>query len=264
MTRSVFREPEWRNKRHLLNPSKFKEYELYASGKGFLNVVNPFRNHLEIFTPIDPLTEDALHELEKKTTLQLIRKTLNPAERSLLEAHGFRLVKNWGTLLLDTASEPALDDTTRKNIRKGESRLAFAAIKDEKRFREYYDLFKTSRKALGFRTPPYRELLKVFSNPFYTVFAVEDKETHRIVAGLGTIHNDAYLQEVNAARDNKFFFANDYLKWKIIGYCKDSGIRYYDFAGCDPDPRPHTKEYNIRKYKEKWGGTFHHVYHFTR
>jgi lipid II:glycine glycyltransferase (peptidoglycan interpeptide bridge formation enzyme) len=261
---SVFREPAWRNDRHLLNPSKWKEYELHAMGLGLLNNFNIFPDYIEKFTHIDELTQEAIDGLHRKTRIHIIRKQISQEEESILKKNKFALYKTWGTLILDTSKEIHLDGNTSKNIRKGESRLLFFEIASPEHFKEYYDLFKLSRKELGFKTPAYNAYKKLMHNQHYKVYAVKDNETGAIVAGMGTIKNEHYMLEVNAARDKTCFFANDFLKWKLIQHCKEKGISYYDFAGCNPHPEEGSKDFNLRKFKEKWGGEFYYEYIFRR
>jgi len=189
---------------------------------------------------------------------------MSEEEKKLLENNNFKLKRTWGTLILEPSKEINLDSNTSKNIRKSEKRLDFLKIDSESDFKEYYDLFKESRKELGFKTPSYKYFLEVKKNKYYLAFAVKSKETNKIVAGIATIHNENYLLEINAARDKKHYYANDYLKWKIIEYCKLQGIKYYDFAGCNPDPKEGTKDFNIKRFKEKWGGDFYYEYTYKR
>lgn len=260
--KSVFREAEWRKSRHFLNPSKWKEYELHVSGLGFLNRLNFLSEHVERFTHIDTVTEEELVKLHRKSKVHVIRKELSSAERSLLEKHGFRLDKVWGTLILDMSKELQIDKGNRSIIRKGERLLSFHIVDNLNDFKAYYQLFKGVRREEGLKTASFDEYLKVFGNRFYKVFVA--KLEGRIVAGIGTIFNENYMLQLNIARDKKHSYAADYLTFMIIKYCKDKGIKWFDFAGVDPAPKEHSKDYFIRKYKEKWGGEFFNEYVFRR
>ena len=264
MEQSIFREDSWRSNRHFLNPSKWKEYELHVCGLGFLNKINLFKDYFEKFTPIDPIEEQSLVNLNKKTTLHIIRKDLILSEKKLLDTYNFKLIKTWGTLILNLEKEIKLDENTLKNIRKGEKRLEFFQVINLEDLTQYYTLFKDSRKKIKFKTTSFKEYEKIFSLNGYKIFVVRDKESKNIVAGLGTISNHIYLLEVNAARDDKYFFANDFLKWKIINYCKENNLKYYDFAGVNPVPKQNSKDLNLRKFKEKWGGEFYFEFIFKR
>lgn len=262
--KSVFRESEWRENRHFLNPSKWKEYELHVSGLGFLNRVNFIKEYFEKFTIIDNISSELLQQLNKNTALHLIRKKIFAEEREALEKNGFRLERIWGTLIKDLQKDVTLDNNTLKNVRIGNKRLTFNEVTNEKELRQYYNLLKESREKIGFKTASYRNYKKLFKNRFYKIFIAKLRETDSIVAGLGTISNENYMLEVNAARDDKVYYANDYLKWSILEYCKKHQIKYYDFAGCNPHPSAGSKDEKLRKFKEKWEGDFYYEYIFKR
>ncbi len=261
---SVFREPGWREKRHFLNPSKWKEYELHIRGLGFLNKFNFFKNHFEKFTPIDPLTQDEIDKMHRKATIHLIRKEISGEEKGILEKNGFSLVYKWGTLIIDTYKKGDYDSNTIKNIRKGSDRLIFSIAKERSSLKKYYELLKLSRKSLGFRTPSYKNFSQIFNNKFYSVFIVTDNKAGKIVAGIGAIYNSNYMLETNSARDKQVVYANDFLKLKLIEFCRENHIRWYDLAGINPNPLLENKDYFIRKYKEKWGGEFYNEFVYER
>lgn len=79
------------------------------------------------------------------------------------------------------------------------------------------------------------------------------------VACQGVCFNENVAIEVvlaisNYALENKIY-AGDLLKWEIIKWCKERGIKIYDFAGVAPTPA-NAKEKGIKEYKEKWGGKY--------
>jgi hypothetical protein len=75
---------------------------------------------------------------------------------------------------------------------------------------------------------------------------------------------DNYAYEFNLARDKSIYYDSDYLTFKILEYLKSMGIKWYDFAGVNPSPKEGSKDYSIRKYKEKWGGEYYNVYEYIR
>lgn len=260
--KSVFREETWSSQRHLLNPSKFKEFELHATGLGIINKINPFKQHTERFTNIDKISQKDIDKFNKKTKLYLIRKHLSSDEKNLLEKNGFKLKKEWATLLLDTNKALKIDKGNRSIIKKGEKLLDFKEADSEEEFREYHELFKQARKSEGLKTPSIKAYSKVKSNPHYRVFIA--KLDGRIVAGIGTISNENYMLQLNIAREKMYKYASDYLTYKIIDLCINKKIRWFDFAGVHPNPKEESKDYYIRKYKEKWGGELYMEYIFTR
>ena len=78
------------------------------------------------------------------------------------------------------------------------------------------------------------------------------------LAGLGLWHHGGYGHEFaawTAPRSHaEALPAGDALKWAIIEWGKEHGLRYYDLAGVAADPAPGSKEEGIRRFKEKWGG----------
>lgn len=48
-------------------------------------------------------------------------------------------------------------------------------------------------------------------------------------------------------------YSQDLIKWNIIKWGHENGMRCYDLAGYNPYPS-NTKEEGIKHYKEKWGG----------
>lgn len=260
--KSVFREDEWRNKRHFLNPSKYKEYELHVSGLGFLNKINFIKDHYEKFTPMDLLSQEDFVSFHKKTKVYIIRKEISSKEERLLQENNFKLVKKWGTLLIDTAKEFNIDKGNTSIVRKGERTLVFEEVSDLEDFKKYYLLFKQVRRQEGLRTAAFGEYLKVFNINYYKVFVA--KQEGRIVAGIGTIANDNYMLQLNIARDKSCSAGADFLTYKLLQYCKEKGIRWFDFAGIDPNPKEGSKDYFIKKYKEKWSGEYYNEYIYER
>ena len=44
------------------------------------------------------------------------------------------------------------------------------------------------------------------------------------------------------------------MKWAVLEWGHDQGLRTFDLAGVNPAPE--GKEVGIRQFKEKWGGTY--------
>jgi len=245
-----------------LNPSKWKEYELHAMGLGFLNHINPFKQYVERITHCDPLTQKTIDSFHKKTLLYVYRKKITNKEHELLAKNSFIQKQIWATTVVDTTKRLEIDKGNRSIITKGEKLLTFHKVQTEKELKEYYDLFKNSRRQEGLRTPTYAQYTKMFKEAHYAVFVA--KKDGRIVAGIGTISNDYYMLQLNIAREKEISYASDYLTYQIINYCAKKGIRWFDLAGIHPNPEKNTKEYYIKRYKEKWKGDMFYQYTYLR
>lgn len=95
-------------------------------------------------------------------------------------------------------------------------------------------------------------------NTFFETFAAWH-EGH-FVAGLsiwGTRHCVGELGSFQSAYafDRKLS-GPDLIKWHVIRWAKSQGIGALDLAGINPAPAT-SKEENIRRFKEKWGGRFY-------
>ena len=192
-----------------------------------------------------------------------------------LISEGFSLRK-WGTYIIDLEkSEDELWNGIKKEARKiirrtEEEGCTLTLCSSESELKEYYDLWKHSRKLLGFGTMSYHAVLRqwrIMHPHNYQVFLVRSKEGE-LVAGMGILYTKEYMREVAAARKheskNHPIYPNDFLKWGIIKWGHNNGIRYYDLAGFNPGSVPGSKEDNIRKFKEKWGGRYHDWYFFEK
>ena len=81
-----------------------------------------------------------------------------------------------------------------------------------------------------------------------------------VLAGIGVLHFAGYALEIEAwttpyALENSLP-GGDALKWAIIQWGKERGLRWYDLGGVAVDPADGSKEANILRFKEKWGGTY--------
>lgn len=82
----------------------------------------------------------------------------------------------------------------------------------------------------------------------------------RVLAGIGIWHFAGYAIEIEAwttpyAMQSRLP-GGDALKWGIIQWGREVGLRWYDLGGVAVVPEPGTKEANIRRFKEKWNGSY--------
>ena len=250
----------------MLNPSKFKEYPLHCVGLGWLNKFNIIPEYTERFTHIDELELKGLHHFSR---LYIQRKGgLTDTEKELLEKEKFRFVDVWGTLMIDLTKPFSFSRNLMKNVLKGERNLTFEEVLTMDGLKEYHELLCSSRKQNGFKTASFEAFKVVWDYQFYPyphyyhIFLA--RQEGKVVAGMGILYNDEYAFEFNLARDKTIYYAQDYLKYKVLEQLKENEVKWYDLAGINPDPEFDSKDLNIRKYKEKWGKEFYYVFEYKR
>lgn len=82
----------------------------------------------------------------------------------------------------------------------------------------------------------------------------------RLIGGLGVLNFNGIIEEFAVARDEahcreKRLYPGDAIKWAIICWGLEIDARKYDLSGVSPTPLT-EKEFNIRRFKEKWGGEY--------
>ena len=258
--------------------------------KRFLNwpivikIVRKFFSQIEIDVDMSLVDKKLLAELINRYHPYYVSGT----SFSKLEIDGFN-IKESGTFILDlnkTREElwQKMDYSLRKQIKKGERLdLVVKRVENIQELKNYYDLLKSSRKRVGFRTLPFSIFKKQWGCLYreiascYEVFACYN-QSGELLAGLGLIINpdSGQCMEVAVARAEKAakLPAGDFLKWNMIKWIKNQGLKYFDLAGVNskirtsgvretPDVQT-LKEINIYRYKAKWGGDFYPVYHYEK
>jgi lipid II:glycine glycyltransferase (peptidoglycan interpeptide bridge formation enzyme) len=199
-----------------------------------------------------------------------------PAEiKEKLVAEGFSLRK-WGTFIIDLEKPEeelwnAIKKEARKNIKRTQNEGCHIELcKNDYDFKGYYQMFKQSRKSLKFTTPPYHVMRRqwhILHPNNFEIFLVKDR-AGELLAGMGVVFTKDYMIEVAAGRQREKhssqLYPNDLLKWEIIKWGHEQKIKYYDLAGINPAPSPESKEGNIKRFKEKWGGQYHDWYFFEK
>jgi len=170
------------------------------------------------------------------------------------------------------------DYSLQKQIKKAENLgLMIKKIDDFDDFKKYYDLLKSFRSVLKFKTASFKSVKKLWQtlhqndlqNSCYEVFLCRDKE-NRILAGMGIMINpdEKIFIEVAAARSQYAITNklpdNNFLKWQIIKWGQQNGFRHYNLAGVELNPTPGSKEEGIYRFKKKWGGQFVYWYSYEK
>ena len=84
------------------------------------------------------------------------------------------------------------------------------------------------------------------------------KKNNEPIGGLLFSYIDNQIIEIAVARSeidtNEKLYSQDLIKWNIIEWGHNQGLKYYNLAGVNPNPI-NSKELGIFNYKKKWGGT---------
>jgi len=126
---------------------------------------------------------------------------------------------------------------------------------DEKDWKEFYDIYKTTMLEGG-SSPANLEGLKEKSE---VLFVCKDKD--RVIAGAGIWFVDIYDIKTPRLFTNaslKEYFKkqpNNLLYWKCILWAKNKGYEKFDLGGYQLKARGHLE--GVNKFKEKWGELVH-------
>ena len=175
--------------------------------------------------------------------------------------------KKWATLTVDCSRDdnslPAsFKPAARKAIRRAtEDGIVVRQIENIEQMREYYSFARQCSRRYGKKLAGFEDFENLFTEVrsrsiFETFVAEKDGEP---LAGLSVWGDGNFIQELGSFNSERAFreklYGADLLKWEIIRWARANGIRWFDLAGINPDPTD-SKEENIRRFKEKWGGHY--------
>ena len=179
----------------------------------------------------------------------------------------------WGTLLIDLSQSKETvygnisKHSGRKNIERSIKRGVTVEEITEKSLLEYSNLMNEMKKNDGRDPSQFENLLrrwKTYKPVGYSGFLAR-KDDH-VLGGLLFSYVDGHILEAGVARSEidrlNHYYSQDLIKWKLIEWGIDNGLKYYDLAGFNPHPTS-EKERGIFRYKEKWGGTPYYFHRIT-
>lgn len=151
----------------------------------------------------------------------------------------------------------------RKNVRKCQRENVIVtraeSSDDVKSYHELLFRFRANRKLAEGDVKQYLALWR---------FLHQDREVEfflawhgdRIIGGMGVFNFNGIIEEFAVARDEGYcrehrLYPGDAIKWAIMCWGMEVGARKYDLSGVSPTPQS-EKEFNIRRFKEKWGGDY--------
>lgn len=172
----------------------------------------------------------------------------------------------WGTLKIDL--NPTVDEiragfkpAARKAIKRGETEgITVTRLVETGELRAYYDFAKDCAQRYGTGDLLYA----AFENPWrhlrpgaiFETFVAKHQD--KPIAGLSVWGLDDQVMELGSYQSEDCFRLKlpgpDAIKWELIKWAREAGVRQYDLAGVNPNPLT-KKEAGIRQFKEKWGGS---------
>ncbi|VVB66514.1 Acetyltransferase (GNAT) domain protein [Candidatus Gugararchaeum adminiculabundum] len=186
---------------------------------------------------------------------------------------GFKAKKH-ATFFIDlTLGSEALAENISKKGRKAmreseEAGVIVRLAKNKNDLRAYFELLKSHRSTLHFSTSPFVELeiqwKHLHGNGCMEIFLAE--KGGRLVSAMGVWHFNGNAIEVGSAnsdsKEDRQLFAGDALKWAIIKWGCENGMRSYDLGGVALEPRS-GKEQHIFQFKSKWGGSYAEFFRYS-
>ncbi len=184
---------------------------------------------------------------------------LNPD--SSFQSPNFK-VQKWITFMIDL-SKPKEDIYKKinkhsgiKNIERAIRRKVTTEEITEDSLKDYIELVnsekKTHHKLNLNNAKKIWNLLKPFG--YSGILA---KQNDIPVAGLLFSYLNGHIIEAGVVRSEKDrhenLYAQDLIRWKIIEWGIKNKMKFYNFAGANPNPKS-SKEEGILRYKQKWGG----------
>lgn len=165
---------------------------------------------------------------------------------------------------LDRSKDEAYESISkkgRKSIRIAtEKGVEVKLLSSESEIISYHELLKSRREQLGLSRPPKLGLLTRQWKYLHSKDAMEvflAMWNGELVAAMGVLHYKGNAIEVMSGQSETNYrenlFAGDLIKWKIIEWGIEKGLRSYDLGGVNPNPAT-EKEKAILQFKSKWGG----------
>jgi len=184
---------------------------------------------------------------------------------AIYKKHGFTTTV-WATYLIDLRLDEEdlfknLRHASRKNVKKCmRQSLQVVKMNSVNEFESsYWDAFQRSKKYFGRKsTPCFYESWEDGISNYYHYYVVKDKYGN-VLACLGMYIFNGLATEIASAispqaYENKIP-AQDLIHWELLLEAKRMGCHTFDLAGINPFPKT-SKESGIKRFKEKWGGTY--------
>jgi len=177
--------------------------------------------------------------------------------------------KCWGTYKIDLSVAPeesmaGFKNAARKAIKKSwADNITVRRLTNLDELKEYFIFAQACAKRYG-KTNLYWKDYELCWNCFqkdqgiFETFVAEHDS--QIISGLSVYGFAGHIMEIGSFQSEfafkKKLYGPDLIKWEIIKWGHENHMLSFDLAGVNPTPA-NTKETNIRRFKEKWGGKYH-------
>ncbi len=179
----------------------------------------------------------------------------------------FGVVSRWATLLVDCrGTEAELRSRLKTSARKGLSyarthAVTVRRIPDRVGLRAYDELGRRASERSRMLNRSLGDLEAAWdclrSSGTLEFFIAEHRGEP--ISGLGVVGCDGWITEFALYQSQRpgavQLSGQDAINWEILRWARANGLHTFDLCGVSPSPR-NTKEWNIRRFKEKWGGTY--------
>ncbi|MGB3368596.1 MAG: hypothetical protein WBA54_13965 [Acidaminobacteraceae bacterium] len=182
----------------------------------------------------------------------------------LLKSSGFSIESKYTYLVdLDLTSQDLFSSfkrNLRKSIRQTEKNLTgyefFEFNNCKKDAKEFYTIINQNRIRNSITPYVFDEVYAICYD--FRMFGIRNSNGLLCVLGAYTYSDyviEAGIGTSNYAYDNKMY-VGDLLKWKMMEKFSEEGLKKFDLAGFEKEPKD-EKEAGIAQYKAKWGGVEH-------
>lgn len=159
----------------------------------------------------------------------------------------------------------SFSENARRNIKKAQNnnleikKVFLKDVKNDKDFKNFYDLFFNLRKIKKFYAPGYGEFSKkmqAFKNSSVILFAYHRGKPIAAV-WLGLLKDTAVYMNTGITKTGYDLLANYLLVWEVIKLAKNLKLKIFDFEGLfDPRfPKERKSWKNFSEFKRRFHGT---------
>ncbi len=176
-------------------------------------------------------------------------------------------VRRWGTIQVDLS--PAKEDlhaamkgSARKAVRRAErDGIGVRRVASLEELRRYYAFATRCARRYDKRMHGFEDFRSMWEHirpkGWFETFVAEHEG--EMIAGLSVWGHGDVIGELGSFQSERSFadklYGPDLIKWKVLQWGHDQGLRQLDLGGVNPAPE--GKEVGIRRFKEKWGGVYY-------